>query len=59
MELIFVLSMVFSKIFFVNYIESYDTRREVVRALGIYTLMDDEMFTVFLTLKGMLAVRAL
>ena len=55
MELIFVLSMVFSKIFFVDFLEVV----EIVGTLGINAFVDDEMLTVFLPNKGMLAVRAL
>jgi hypothetical protein len=48
MQLILVLAIILVQICLVNLPEVV----EVVRALGIHTLVDDEMFTVFLTHQG-------
>ena len=55
MQLILVLAISLVQICLVNLPEVV----EVVRALGIYTLMDDEMFTVFLTHQSVGAIRTL
>ncbi len=46
-------AIVFLKVFFVDFLKVV----EIVGTYGIDAFVDDEMFTVFLTLKGMLAVR--
>ena len=54
MQLIFVFAVILIQICFVNLLEVV----KVVRALGIHTLMDDEMFAIFLTRQCVGTVRA-
>jgi hypothetical protein len=54
-KLIFVLAIIFGKVFFINLFEIV----EIVRTFRIYTFMDDKVFPVFLANKGMLAMRTL
>lgn len=54
MELIFVLAIVFHKVFLLHFFKIV----EIIRTFGIYTFMNAEKFTVFLSNKGVTTVRA-
>ena len=54
MELVFILTIVLIEVFFINFTKIV----KIVRAFGIHTFMDDEMFPVFLWNKGIPTVRA-
>ena len=54
MELIFVFSIVFHKVFLLHFFKIV----EIIRTFGIYTFMNAEKFTVFLSNKGVTTVRA-
>lgn len=54
MELIFVLAIVFHKVFLLYFFKIV----EIIRTFGIYTFMNAEKFTVFLSNKGVTTVRA-
>ena len=53
MELIFILAIVFIKVFLVNLLQVV----QIVRTLGVYSLMDYEVFALLLLYKGMGTVR--
>lgn len=53
MELIFVFAIVFVQVFFSNLFKVV----QVIRTFRIYTFMDNEVFSVFLMNKGVVAVR--
>jgi hypothetical protein len=55
MQLIFVFAVVLIQICLVNLLEVV----EIVRAVGVHALMDDEMLPVFLTCQSVGTVRAL
>ena len=54
MELVFILSVVLLQILFVNLLQIV----EIVRAVRIYTFMEDEVFPFLLSHKRIAAVRA-
>ena len=54
MEFVFIFTIVFLKMFFVHLFEVV----QIVRAFRIYTFMNAEKFTVFLSNKGVTTVRA-
>ncbi len=54
MEFVFILAIILFQMFFIDFLEVM----EIVWALGIHALMNDEVLTVFLMDQGMAAVRA-
>jgi hypothetical protein len=53
-EFIFIFAVIFIKMLFLNFFEIM----EIIRALWIYTFMDDEVFTVFFMREVVTAMRA-
>ena len=49
MKLVLVLAIVFSEILFIDLLEIV----KIIRTFGIYTFMNDEVFTIFLASQGM------
>ena len=54
MELVFIFAVVLIEIVFINHLQVV----KIVRAFGIDTLMEDEMFPLFFCSEGVSAVRA-
>lgn len=54
MEFIFVLAIAFFQVFFIHVLQVM----EIVRALRVYTLVDDKVLTVFLVCQGIAAMGA-
>ena len=55
MEFIFIFAIVLVQMLFINLFEVI----QIIRTFRIYTFMDDEVFTVFLVNKAVIAMRAL
>ena len=53
MKLVLVLAIVFSEIFFIDFLEIV----KIIRAFGIYAFMDDEVFAILLGCESMHTVR--
>jgi hypothetical protein len=54
-EFIFIFAIVLVQMLFINLFEVI----QIIRTFRIYTFMDDEVFTVFLVNKAVIAMRAL